>query len=66
MELSRLLELSHHAPAVLRDRSDARGDGIKPHASVLLDYYLCLLLWCSRRNETALLKWDTIESSAGR
>lgn len=55
------LHLRAHNPAVLRERANPRGDDVKPHTSVLLDYYLCLLLWGSRRNETALLKWDTVD-----
>ena len=48
------------APDVLANRADPRGAGLKPHVSVLADYYVLLLLWGTRRTETALLRWDAV------
>ncbi|MBN8742433.1 MAG: hypothetical protein BGP24_19060 [Lysobacterales bacterium 69-70] len=50
-----------HDPKILLDRPDPRGEGLKPHASVLVDFFLCVLLWGSRKQETARLQWKDVD-----
>jgi len=59
-ELVALHQKAHH-PDVLLNRPDPRGTGIKPHTSVLVDFFLCVLLWGSRKEETAKLKWTDVK-----
>jgi hypothetical protein len=54
-----LHERMHH-PDVLANRASQDSKALKPHSSVLVDFYLCVLLWGSRRTETAQLKWADI------
>jgi integrase len=37
-----------------------RQPGLKPHTSVLVDYFVLLLLCGTRRTETARLRWSDI------
>ncbi|TDR46760.1 uncharacterized protein DUF4102 [Tahibacter aquaticus] len=55
------LRAQAHDPDILRQRPDPRSREVKPHASVLLDFFLCVLLWGSRKEETARLKWDDVD-----
>jgi len=50
-----------HDPAVFTNRAAPRSKGIKPHLSVLVDFYLLLLLWGTRQTETMLLEWTAID-----
>lgn len=57
-----LLDLQQraHDPAIFRDRPDPRTKGLKPHTGVLVDFYLLVCLWGSRRSETAVLEWKNV------
>ncbi|WP_313913081.1 tyrosine-type recombinase/integrase [Tahibacter sp.] len=55
------LRAQAHDPDILRQRPDPRSREVKPHASVLLDFFVCVLLWGSRKEETARLKWDDVD-----
>lgn len=61
--LQQLFELRDraHVPAVLQGRPDPRSKDLKPHTSVLLDFFLCVLLWGSRKEETTQLRWENID-----
>jgi len=50
-----------HDLALISDRPDPRGQGLKPHTSVLVDFYLIVLLWGTRKTETALLEWRSVD-----
>jgi integrase len=62
--LVRLQQRFHH-PNILSARPDPRSRDVKPHASVLVDFFLCLLLWGTRKTETALLKVDDVHFDRG-
>ena len=49
-----------HAQGVIDHKSSPSSKGIKPWTSVLVDYVLLLLLWGTRRIETASLRWDDV------
>lgn len=49
-----------HDPALLIDRPDPRSAGLKPHTSVLVDFFVLVLLWGTRRTETARLRWENV------
>lgn len=59
-ELVRLQTLAHDS-AILTTRPDPRSKGVKPHSGVLIDYYLLVLLWGTRKTETALLRWSEVD-----
>lgn len=54
-----------HDPQILDERPDPRGDELKPHVSVLADFFLCVLLWGSRKEETARLQWTNVDVERG-
>lgn len=54
-----------HDPAVLANRANPRGRELKPHVSVLVDFFLCLLLWGSRKDETAKLRFSNVNFTDG-
>lgn len=49
-----------HAPEVIDSKASPSSKSIKPWTSVLVDYVLILLLWGTRRIETASLRWDDV------
>lgn len=49
-----------HAAEVLDSKASPSSKGIKPWTGVLVDYVLLLLLWGTRRIETASLRWDDV------
>lgn len=54
------LQARAHDPALLAARPDPRQPGLKPHTSVLVDFFVLLLLWGTRRTETARLRWSDV------
>lgn len=54
------LQARAHDPALLTTRPDPRQPGLKPHTSVLVDFFVLVLLWGTRRTETARLRWQDI------
>lgn len=60
--LKALIDLQQrvHAPEVLSSRPDPRSADLKPHSSVLVDFFVLVLLWGTRRTETARLRWSDI------
>lgn len=60
--LKALVELQRrmHDPKVLGERADPRSKDIKPHQSVMVDYFVLVLLWGTRKVETARLKWSEV------
>lgn len=59
------LQQRAHDPRVLANRADPRGRELKPHVSVLADFFLCLLLWGSRKDETAKLRFSSVNFANG-
>ncbi|HEX7816394.1 tyrosine-type recombinase/integrase [Dyella sp.] len=61
--LKALLEMQKvaHDPAVFTHRTSPRSKAIKPHLSVLVDFYLLLILWGTRARETRLLEWAQVD-----
>jgi len=55
------MQTAAHDPAVFTNRAAPRSKGIKPHLSVLIDFYLLLTLWGNRQTETMLLEWPQID-----
>jgi hypothetical protein len=55
------MQTAAHDPTVFTDRAAPRSKGIKPHLSVLIDFYLLLMLWGTRQTETMLLEWDQVD-----
>ncbi|MDF3982185.1 tyrosine-type recombinase/integrase [Luteibacter sp. PPL554] len=60
--LKALVELQQraHDPELLTNRPDPRAAGLKPHTSVLVDFFVLVLLWGTRRTETARLRWSEV------
>jgi len=60
--LQSLVELQKkaHDPKIFIERPDPRSKDVKPHAGVLVDFFLCVLLWGSRKEETAKLRWQDV------
>ena len=54
------LQARAHDPALLTTRPDPRQPGLKPHTSVLVDFFVLVLLWGTRRTETARLRWQDV------
>ena len=54
-----------HDPSVLANRVSTRSRDLKPHVSVLPDFFLCVLLWGSRKDETAKLRFSSVNFSDG-
>jgi integrase len=42
-------------------RPDNNSKGLKPHSGVLIDFYVLVLLWGTRKTETALLRWEQVD-----
>lgn len=61
--LKALLDMQRaaHDPAVFIARISPRSRAIKPHLSVLVDFYLLLILWGTRATETQLLEWSQVD-----
>ncbi|MEO6927237.1 MAG: integrase family protein [Rhodanobacter sp.] len=61
--LKALVELQEkaHDPAVLTQKQGQHEKGLSPHTSVLIDLYILILIWGSRKTETALLEWRDID-----
>jgi hypothetical protein len=55
------LQARAHDLTLITDRPDPRGQGLKPHTSVLVDFYVIVLLWGTRKTETALLEWRNVD-----
>lgn len=55
------LQTRAHDPGILINRPDPRSRSIKPHTGVLVDFYVLVLLWGTRKTETALIKWDQVD-----
>jgi integrase len=55
------LQAKAHDPGLLTNRPDPRTKGIKPHTGVLVDFFVLVLLWGTRKTETSLLKWDQVD-----
>lgn len=60
--LTGLLDLSGttHDPVIVGGKVNWTQGAIKPHHGVFVDYLWCLLLWGTRRAETASLRWTDI------
>jgi len=54
-----------HEPAVVGGKVNTKPGTIKPHHGVFVDYVLCLLLWGTRRAETASLRWTDVRFDEG-
>jgi integrase len=54
-----------HDPALFAVRPDPRSQGMKPHTSVLVDMVLLVLLWGTRKTETAVLQWSDVDFRRG-
>ncbi|KRE90807.1 hypothetical protein ASG87_01340 [Frateuria sp. Soil773] len=59
------MQTAAHDPAVLANRPDPRSKAIKPHLSVLIDFYLILTLFGTRQTETMLLQWPQVDFTKG-
>ena len=57
--------LRAHDSSVLTKRANPNGRDIKPHVSALVDFYLCVLLWGSRKDETAKLRFEYVNFEKG-
>jgi integrase len=55
------LQARAHDPAVLTQKQGQHEKGLSPHTSVLIDLYILILIWGSRKTETALLEWRDID-----
>lgn len=54
-----------HDPAVFTKRASPRSKAIKPHMAAMVDWYLCLILWGTRAQETQLLEWNQVDFNRG-
>lgn len=54
-----------HDPRIVGGKVNNTAGSIKPHHGVFVDYVLCLLLWGTRRAETASLRWTDIRFDEG-
>lgn len=59
------LQARAHDTSILDSRPDPRSRDLKPHVSVLADYFMCVLLWGTRSSETAKLQWADIDFDRG-
>lgn len=55
------MQTAAHDPAVFANRADPRSKAIKPHLSVLIDFYIILTLFGTRQTETMLLEWPQVD-----
>jgi integrase len=64
--LRELIAVRDRAHAVSVDATvNPNSTGIKPYSNILLDYVLCLLLWGTRKSETALLREQDVDLDQG-
>jgi integrase len=54
-----------HDPAIVGGKVNITAGAVKPHHGVFVDYVLCLLLWGTRRAETASLRWTDVRFEEG-
>jgi hypothetical protein len=55
------MQAAAHDPAVFTHRAAPRSKGIKPHLSVLIDFYVLLTLWGTRQTESMLLEVSQVD-----
>lgn len=50
-----------HDPNLLSQRPSVTSAGLKPYSGVLIDFYLLVVLWGTRKMETALIRWEYLD-----